>query len=861
MHKTASFAVVAYFCLCLFAPLEASEKREITLQLKWKHQFQFAGYYAALEKGFYEEEGLVVKIREGDPGKHATHQMLNGEADFCIAASEAIVSRMKGEPVVACAAIFQHSPYVLITNRKSRIETPEDLLGKKVVISKAGGLVQFGAMMDRRNLSLDDVEILRGAWSLDALSDGTADAISGYSTTQAPLFRTRGLTLRLIAPMDYGIDFYGDTLCTTEKFVEENREVTEAMVRASIKGWEYAMANPDEIIDLILTLPGVEGRGKSRALLESEAELTRPFVVPDLVKIGSMNTGRWSNIASIYVDSGVAQYPKNEDWMDGFVFQPRRKLTLVNLKLVGIVVVALGIIAFIVIVWNAILRRQVEAATKVIHQKSRLHQLLLDTAMDAAVGIDRDSRIVSWSRQAEKIFGAGKETAVGESISRFLPDFLAQIGKGNSSVKGLRFDQNGKRDSGEQFPVELSVSTVLGEHEIWLNIFVRDVTDQQGLEEKLRQSQKMQAVGQLAGGIAHDFNNLLTVIHGNMELLLPELGGSEKALAEEIDTASLKAAELTRQLLAFTRQQPMVTKPVRIDECIASFGKILERIIGEDIELKFDLDAEEATVEADPAMLEQVMLNLVVNSRDAMPRGGTLKVETIPSQKCGGLCESCVQIRVTDSGVGIEPERLSKIFEPFYTTKEVGEGTGLGLPTALGIIEQHGGTMEVESEKGKGTVFTIILPTMKTDVSIPGERERVGLSGRLKGGKETIFLVEDEALVRAVARKTLSRFGYHIIEAESGAEALEIWKKHHDRIDLLLTDIVMPGGVSGHELATRLQSEQPELPVICASGYSAEVFRGEIDFPERAQFLSKPYSPSDLIEMVRQSLDEVVLAG
>lgn len=839
-----------------------SDVTKVVLQLKWRHQFQFAGYYAASAKGFYAEEGLEVEILEGTPETSPLEEIYEGKSDFCIAASEAIVSRMKGRPVVACAVIFQHSPYVLITDKRSGIRTPADLIGRRVAISKAGGLVQFHAMMKNENLAMDDVEIIRGAWETDALIRGTADAISGYTTTQVPQFRSLGIDPHVIEPRNYGIDFYGDTLCSTKKFVKENPETTEAMVRASIKGWQYAMDHPEEIIDLIMSLPGMEGRKKKRSLFEQEAELTRQMVVPDIVRIGQMNPERWAKIASVYADADVVQIPENADWMEGFLFQPKNKLISINLKLAGSIVGAVGLLALFVCVWNAILQRRVEEATGVIREKSKLNQLLLDTAMDAVVGIDCDTNIVSWSGQAEKIFQTGKRNAVGKPIDFFLPDFKTRIENEEGRICRLRFEITGQRESGEGFPAELSVSSVPDGYDVWLNVFIRDVAEQRTLEEKLLQSQKMQAIGQLAGGIAHDFNNLLTVIQGNMELMSPNQKTEEKELSEEIRIAAKRASELTRQLLAFSRQQPMMAKPILIDECITSFGKILKRLIGEDIELVLDLQAEEATVDADPAMLEQVILNLAVNSRDAMPGGGTLTVETSLEERVGEVSDNCVKICVIDTGVGIESDRLPQIFEPFYTTKEVGEGTGLGLATAFGIVEQHGGSMEVISKSGEGCVFTILLPLGKGASKLfDANVNRHPNLDSISGGKETILLVEDEEMVRAVARKTLSRNGYQIIEAKNGVEALGLWEERCDEIDMLLTDEVMPGGIAGHDLVTRLKRERSDLPVLCVSGYSEEVFRGEVKLSDGALFLAKPYAPLDLLTMVREAIDEVVLAG
>lgn len=836
---------------------KASAVKRVSLQLKWHHQFQFAGYYAAKELGFFEAEGIEVDLVEGGPDIDALGRMLEGDADFAVAASEVLLARMTGEETVACAVIFQHSPYVLLSRRSDQLRRPSDLIGKRVAVSEAGGAAQFRAMLIGEGIDPGKVGFTSGSWNLDDLIEGKVDAISGYSTTQAPLLRSLGCIPHKMSPVSYGVDFYGDTLCTTESFATRHREATEALTRASIRGWEYALDHPNEIIDLILTLPGVADRGTSRWQLEQEAQKMRRLIEPDVVSIGHMNRGRWENMASIYQDAGLAVVPPNPDWMDSFLLGADEESAASGLMQIGLLAGFASVSAFLVFVWNVILRKKIEKGIDMIQHQSELNRLLLESAMDAVIGLDDHDRIVRWGGRARDMFGLGASSVTGKSIERFLPGLMDRL-SGESKNDLPHFQMDAVRADGEHFPAELSVSFVPGGFEVATNLFVRDIAERRELEEKLRQSQKMQAVGQLAGGVAHDFNNLLTVIQGNAALA--ESDADENVLPRliEIAGAADRASDLTKQLLAFSRQQPMRMEHLCVNHCLERVARMLGRLIGEDIEITVSTPTMPVWVRADPAMLEQVLLNLAVNARDAMPQGGWLSIS------CDGIAPKdatgdWVRLQVKDTGGGIAPENLGHVFEPFFTTKEVGQGTGLGLATAFGIVDQHGGRMEVESEPGAGATFTVWLPGCREEAD--SAVRSADSNPRNSSGDETIFLVEDEAMVRTVARKVLAKHGYEVIEAENGRDALEIWKSRRDEIDLLLTDVVMPGGVGGHELATKLQSENPALPVIYTSGYSAEVFRGELVFPEAAEFLPKPYSPTDLLRMVRDSLDGVVLAG
>jgi two-component system cell cycle sensor histidine kinase/response regulator CckA len=390
-----------------------------------------------------------------------------------------------------------------------------------------------------------------------------------------------------------------------------------------------------------------------------------------------------------------------------------------------------------------------------------------------------------------------------------------------------------------------------------------DITDRKLLEAQLLQAQKMEAVGQLAGGVAHDFNNLLTVITGLTSVLLdaenlpPDLAGHLK----QIYTAGERAAELTRQLLVFSRKQPVHMQTLQVNDILQDISKMLRRVIGEHITLELKLATPLPFVQVDAGMIEQVLMNLAVNARDAMPRGGRLMMETgqvaldaadlkgNPSARAGHF----VVLRIQDTGEGIPPEVMPHIFEPFYTTKEVGRGTGLGLATVFSIVKQHQGWIAVESEVHSGTVFHIYLPAAAAGL-VPTEAKAVA-EPKPDGGKETILLVEDEPAVREFAVAVLQKSGYRILQAASGADALEVWKWHAERIDLLLTDMIMPGNITGLELAETLQKEKPDLRVICTSGYSSEMMhrffipRGEVNF------IHKPYQPRDLAKAVRDALD------
>jgi len=386
-------------------------------------------------------------------------------------------------------------------------------------------------------------------------------------------------------------------------------------------------------------------------------------------------------------------------------------------------------------------------------------------------------------------------------------------------------------------------------------------------EAQLRQAQKMEAIGHLAGGVAHDFNNLLAVIRGNTELVLMNDGAFGTPVTDclkQVVAAADRAANLTRQLLAFGRKQLMQPQPLNLNEVISNFTKMLKRIIGEDIQLQCNYAACLPSVQADVGMLEQVLVNLVVNARDAMPKGGLLLITTGATRLDAAYTKThpeastgeFICLSVTDGGTGIAAEHLPHIFEPFFTTKEVGKGTGLGLATVYGIVKQHQGWIEVASQLGAGSTFKIFLPAVA--LSSGAISTTKPSEDKPASGSETILLVEDDDAVRSLTCRLLKNFGYRVKEASSGPQALELWHAHKSEIALLLTDMIMPGHMSGRELVERTLAERPDLKVVFMSGYSGETVGHDTGFLRRtrARFLQKPCHCRTLLQTVRDILNE-----
>jgi len=391
-----------------------------------------------------------------------------------------------------------------------------------------------------------------------------------------------------------------------------------------------------------------------------------------------------------------------------------------------------------------------------------------------------------------------------------------------------------------------------------------DITDQRLLEEQLRQAQKLEAIGQLAGGVAHDFNNILTIIRGFGSLLMTSrLPPDAREATEAIVDAAERAANLTRQLLAFGRRQVMQPRNLDLNEIILGLMTMLQRIVGEDIRIQLELHPGSLMTRVDAGMLDQVLLNLVVNARDAMPVGGKLCIGTFHIEKPArrtphqGSAQSAVSqrqvgLRVVDSGVGIPQEHLAHIFEPFFTTKGPGKGTGLGLATVYGIVTQHRGSIDVRSALGAGTTIEVLLPAAEAAAQPALDVPVLQASSR---GEETILVVEDDPHVRALTRRVLQQQGYRVLEAKHGPDALRIWDREGDSIDLLLTDMVMPEGMSGLELARRLREQRPGLKVIVMSGFSPETAGRELSDHAREHFIQKPVAPAEMLGTVRRCLD------
>jgi PAS domain S-box-containing protein len=434
----------------------------------------------------------------------------------------------------------------------------------------------------------------------------------------------------------------------------------------------------------------------------------------------------------------------------------------------------------------------------------------------------------------------------------------------NELVRIQSFDGHQKTILSSAVPIRGAENEILG-----AIIVNQDVTERRAAEdalrrseEQLRQAQKMEAVGQLAGGIAHDFNNLLTGVLTYCDLILQEVrqGDPIRSDVEQIRHAGQRAAGLTRQLLAFSRRQVLQPRVLSLNSTVTELDGMLRRLISADISLETELDPALWYVLADPGQIEQVLVNLVVNARDAMPQGGRITVTTANRQYPGAGMErpngvrpgSYVALTVADTGQGMEPHIQARIFDPFFTTKEPGKGTGLGLSTVYGIVEQSGGHIGVETAPGRGATFTIHLPRYEgTGAAMPTRGDR----RTLPGGVETLLLVEDENAVRSSARRLLERHGYTVLEARHGADALRIVEEADREVDLVVTDLVMPE-MGGRELVERLRTRRPALKVLFMSGYTEKAITTDGLMPPRTGFVEKPFTMEQLLRRLRELLDE-----
>ena len=521
---------------------------------------------------------------------------------------------------------------------------------------------------------------------------------------------------------------------------------------------------------------------------------------------------------------------------------------------------------FIAVKQDVTERKQAEKALRESEQRFSVFMAHLPVA---AFIKDQAGRTLFANKFLQDLFGwrawEGKSTPEllpSEVASRMTEDDRKALAQGLLVIQETIVDVSGRERVFDtyKFPIYVEGNSVL------LGGIAVDITERKELESRLRQAHKMEAIGQLAGGVAHDFNNLLLVMRGNAELLLMESDKypeQTKECLRQITAAAERAANLTRQLLAFSRKQVMQSQPLALDDLITNLTKMLKRMIGEHIDLQCHYGAHLPLVQADAGMLEQVLINLVINARDAMPRGGQLHIaaEKVNLDKAGAQANpqarpgEFVCLTVRDTGIGIASEQLPRIFEPFYTTKEPGKGTGLGLATVYGIVQQHLGWIEVSSASERGAVFKIFLPALPGSLTRSENQEP---APPVRTGTETILLVEDESSVRMITRRVLETAGYKVYEAATGREAMRVWTAHAKEIALVLTDIVMPEGMTGRELGTFLRDQKSGVKIIFMSGYSETIAGKDTQFFRRSntQFLQKPSSSRVLLESVRRTLDE-----
>ena len=865
------FVIVGSVLFLTVLPARAQDK--VVLQLRWDHQFQFAGYYAAKWQGFFDEAGLDVDIRSAFEPDGEFHSVINevaeGRADFGVAGADILKAQDNGAPLVIASSVFQTSPVAFYSRAKSNVQSPADLLGLRVG-TRPGGIagVELRAMLRAEGIdpTLVPQREIQNNLGINDIASGLLDVASGFTISAGWYAQKRGLNLVALRPQTYGVDFYGDALFTQRRWVEQNPELVQRFVTASLQGWEYALTHPMEIADRISRelsrkIPVEDLTGFNNFQTKPVSRLTLfPFV-----QLGNTNPSRWQKMHDALMDAGLVtgHFDANQAIFD-FARLKREKFeqnVTVAAFFVGAVIAA-GILGWIVM-WrrNRNVRRRIEEALR----ESEAHlRTIADNSPSAIFLKGTDGRYIFANQVWHDINNPAGTEIVGKTAHDFLPHETAEasvaidvkvLETGSSvteEIKQPHPDGEWHYMLSTKFPVRGDDGDIIA-----IGVVNTDISELHQAEAALRQAQKMEAVGLLTGGVAHDFNNLLAVIIGSAELLGDKIGDDRQL--ELIDRAATRGAELTQRLLAFSRQQTLAPQPIDLTELVPSLHGLLHRTLGAPVKIVADVGEHIWPVLADPGQLENALLNLSINARDAMPDGGILEISCenvqLPDSDIRIADEvpagDYVQITVRDTGTGMTEDILEHALEPFYTTKDVGAGSGLGLPMVYGFARQSGGDVVIKSEPDKGTEVRIFLPRAGADVSQDHSKQDGDLH---QGGGEVILVVEDDPDVRELTVTALAGLGYRILEAADANTAMQVLEQEAGNLDLLLCDVVLPGGVSGPELAAKAKDLRPQLKFMFMTGYTSDHLERHKLPSTDISVLKKPFRIKDAASAIQNIL-------
>lgn len=859
--------IVIFFCFCFLSPgidlAHASEKTSI--QLPWHHQFQFAGYYMAKELGYYQDAGLDVDIRDVTQGENTVEEVISSRADFGVSSSGLLIERSLGKPVVAVAAIFQQSPTIFLTLEQSGIHTPKDFIGKKIMLSPGFNSLSLIALLHQEKV-FDKIERIDTSFDFHALLQGQTDVFNAYRTNEPNALRLEGYHPHVINPEDYGIHFYGDTLFTSEALLKNKPKLVEKFRSASIKGWKYALAHPDETIQLIQNKYRVT---QTPQQLQFEAAEIAKVIQPESVEIGTMGLSRWAQIAQHLIAMGAV--PASFHLDDEFLYTPPQGIPWKRLlPLIATVVVALVVlIAFLTVLAKANYRLKI--ARRETDASERKFRMLADYTTDWEYWVDTQGDYVYISPSCKSISGYDPEDFLNNK------QLLYQIVEDayRDDVQ-QHFSQEGE-DSSPTFSMTFPITTKTGEKR-WLEHTCRQVFDENGLplgrrgnnrdishrldlESQLQQKHKMEAIGYMAGGIAHNFNNNLSIILGNIELsqLKQPADSVITPLLENAKIGVRRSRDLVQKIITYSRKGIQNKVQTSLEPIINETISLLQSTLPTTINLQYHSTAEgrSVAVDVDPSQIQEVLINLCNNAIHAMNEKGDLKIYLnsvylkkgdLPAQYESSP-GTYVKLGIEDTGYGIPAENIDKVFDPFFTTKEAYEGAGMGLSTVQGIIVQHGGIIKLSSKPDQGTVFDLYFPAVDQTSS---ESDTADTS--MPKGAERILFVDDDESLAILGEKLLREMGYQVSIMTDSREALKLFTANADKFQLLITDQTMPQ-LTGTELIQEVKKINPHIAAILCTGFSSKVDEKVAQTIGADTFCMKPIDFPDLLQKIRQVLD------